>query len=164
MKTSIRYRIAVAVVATLLISAAAPTRASAQSRCTTASLQGSYAFRVDGVNVSNASLPMGPFAAVGRNTYDGKGRMKGQIVVSANGMIIPTTYTGTYTVNSDCTGAKSAALDIGLTVEFSFVVHSNLRGIEMIVTQAGPADGLAGGLAVSGSAKALFPVKDGWKH
>lgn len=159
MKTSISYKIAVAVVATLLISAAAPARASAQNRCTTASLQGTYSFRVDGMNVSNGALPAGPFAAVGKNTYDGRGQMKGQIVVSANGVIIPTTYTGTYSVNANCSGSKSAVLEGGLIVEFDFVVHSNLRGIDMIVTKAGPLGGLAEGLAVSGSAKALFPTR-----
>ena len=43
-------------------------------------------------------------------------------------------------------------------MNFDFVVESNLRGIEMIVTQAGPTDppAPAQGLAVSGSARKIF--------
>jgi hypothetical protein len=153
-----RRRIIVAVVATLVISSLA-TQASAEGRCSPASLQGTYAFRVKGTNVSNPSLPVGPFSAVGRNTYDGHGRMRGVIVVSLNGAMISTSYKGTYTLADDCTGSKSAALDIGLTVDFDFVVDSNLRGIQMIVTQAGPANARADGLTISGSARKLFAAK-----
>jgi hypothetical protein len=87
MTTGISHRrIVVAVVATLVISCLA-TRASAEERCSNASLLGSYAFQVDGTNVN------GPFAAVGKNTYDGKGHLKGVITISSNGTIIPATYT-----------------------------------------------------------------------
>ena len=140
-----RRRMVVAVVAALFISSLA-TQASAEERCNNASLRGSYAFQVDGTNVN------GPFAAVGKNSYDGKGQLKGVITISSNGVIIPATYTGTYTLNADCTGIKSAALDIGLTVNFSFVVDSNLREIRMIVTDPG--------FTVSGTARKLFTDAD----
>ena len=138
-------RVLVAVVATLVISSLA-TQASAEERCSNASLRGSYAFQVDGSNVN------GPFAAVGKNTYDGNGQLKGVITISSNGVIIPATYTGTYTLNANCTGIKSAALDIGLTVNFDFVVDSNLRGIRMIVKDPG--------FTVSGTARKLFTDDD----
>jgi hypothetical protein len=128
----------------------------AEERCSNASLKGSYAFRVDGTNISNPYLPLGPFAAVGENIYDGKGNMRGTITISANGMIIPTTYAGTYTVGANCTGVKSAALKIGAVVDFSFVIDDNLRGIQMVLTQAGPPDNLAQGLTVSGGARKIF--------
>src|SRR4051794_12368435 len=142
------------------------TRLDAQDRCTNASLKGSYAFKVDGTNVSNPYLPLGPFAAVGKNTYDGRGHMKGVIIVSSNGATIPATdtgtyipatYTGTYTVNSNCTGFKSATLSIGAVVDFFFVIDDDLREIQMVVTQAGPPGGLAEGLTVSGAARKVPP-------
>ena len=147
--------ILVAVFAGVLISGLA-TRLEARERCSDASLRGSYAFNVSGTNVSNPYLPLGPFAAVGRNTYDGNGHMRGVIVVSSNGSIIPATYTGTYAVKSDCTGVKSATLSIGAVVDFAFVIDSNLREIQMIATQAGPPNSQADGLTVSGSARKLF--------
>jgi len=64
--------------------------------------------------------------------------------------------TGTYTVNANCTGVKSATLSIGAVVDFSFVIDDDLREIQMIVTQAGPPGILADGLTVSGSARTLF--------
>ena len=51
--------------------------------------------------------------------------MKGVIIVSSNGSIIPATYTGTYTVNSNCTGVKSATLSIGAVVDFFFVIDDD---------------------------------------
>ena len=155
MRKRIKPGIVAAVFASLLISGFT-TRLDAQDRCTNASLKGSYAFKVDGTNVSNPYLPLGPFAAVGKNTYDGRGHMTGVIIVSSNGSIIPATYTGTYTVNSNCTGIKSATLSIGAVVDFFFVIDDDLREIQMVVTQAGIPGSLADGLTVSGSARKLF--------
>lgn len=151
-------RFIAALVSLIAISAATPALAS--DACNDASLHGSYAFRVEGTNVSNPNLPPGPFAAVGKNTYDGKGNMSGEITVSAGGVMIPTTYTGTYNVEPGCTGTKSATLAIGMTVNFYFVIDSNGRGIQMIVTEAG-VGAPVGGLTVSGDARKLFP---GAKH
>lgn len=143
-------RFVAVVVSFVAISAATPALASGP--CNTASLNGSYAFQVDGTNVSNPNLPPGPFAAVGKNTYDGKGNMTGTITVSAAGLMIDTTYTGNYSVDGGCSGTKSATLLSGLTVYFDFVIDSNGSGIQMIVTGAG-ADA---GLTVSGNARKLF--------
>jgi hypothetical protein len=145
MMNRLKPGIIAAALASLLISGFT-TRLDAQDRCTNASLKGSYTFQVDGTNVN------GPFAAVGKNTYDGKGHLKGVIVVSSNGAIIPAKYEGTYTLNADCTGIKSAALDFGLTVNFYFVVDSDLREIRMIVTDPG--------FTVSGTARKLFADRE----
>jgi len=144
MTTGISHRrIILTFVATLIVSSLA-THASAQGRCSNASLLGSYAFQVDGANVN------GPFAAVGKNTYDGKGHLTGVITISTNGTLVPAApYTGTYTLNPDCTGTKSATIPmIGMTVTFYFVVDHNLREIRMIVTNPG--------FTVSGTARKLF--------
>jgi hypothetical protein len=149
-----------AALASLLISGFTTRLDAQQDRCTNASLNGSYAFKVDGTNVTNPYLPLGPFAAVGKNTYDGRGHMRGVITVSSNGSIIPATYTGTYTVNANCTGVKSATLSIGAVVDFFFVIDDDLREIQMVVTQAGPPGSLADGLTVSGSARKLFADRE----
>lgn len=146
MTTNIRF-IVVALSACLALSLiAAP--AGAEERCTDASLTGSYAFRVDG-GIVGAPLPggTGPFAAVGKNTYDGRGHLSGTITVSSVGTVIPATFTGTYHVRPDCTGYKAALLSIGATVNFEFVIDDDLREIRMIVTDPG--------VTVSGSARKL---------
>ena len=146
-----RSRIVVAMFTSLLVSGFA--QVSAAEGCNDASAVGSYAFKVDGTNVS---IPLpggpGPFAAVGKNTYDGMGHMAGVIVVSSNGTIISATYTGTYHVNTDCTGYKTFTLSIGGTVgptiDMDFVLDDDLREIRMIISDPG--------FAVSGSARKLF--------
>jgi len=128
----------------------------AQEQCNEASLHGSYAFRIDGTVQPNiVGLIQGPFAAVGRATYDGKGHMRGVIVASIGGVSSPLltdharfTFEGKYKLNSDCTGSKYATLNIGATLNFDFVVTDNLRQIQMIVTDTG--------VSVSGSALKLF--------
>jgi hypothetical protein len=139
-----RRRIILTVIATLVFSIPA-THASAQGRCSKASLLGSYAFQVDGSNVN------GPFAAVGKNTYDGKGGLTGVITISSNGGIVSSVpYTGTYKLKGDCTGTKSATIPaIASTVHFDFVVDNNLREVRMIVTDPG--------FTVSGTARKVFP-------
>ena len=176
MFTRTRSRVIAAVFASLLILAfAAPIEGAGASTplrtangsmqatqgvCSNASLQGSYGFRVEGTNISNSALPYGPFAALGKNTYDGQGGMQGEIVVSANGTIFSVLYKGAYTLNADCTGQKSVNLQgalTGLTVTFDFLVDSNLHEIRMIMTQAGPTGGtLSSGLTISGDARKLF--------
>jgi hypothetical protein len=155
---SIRSKVVAAMFVSLLLPGFT-TRLGAQDRCSLASLQGSYAFHVSGTNVSNPYLPQGPFAAVGKNTYDGRGHMSGVIIVSASGTMITSGYTGTYTINSDCVGSKSASLDIGLTVGFNFVMDDDLREIRMIVTGAAPTgSALANGLTISGTARQLSKI------
>jgi hypothetical protein len=174
MFTRTRSKVIAAMIASLLIPAfAAPvvggrnagapqqmvkgTIEAAHGVCSNASLEGSYGFRVEGTNVSNSNLPLGPFAALGKNTYDGHGGMQGEIVVSVNGVIFSVPYTGAYTLNTDCTGQKSVNLLgalTGLTVTFDFLVDDSLREIRMIMTQAGPTGGtLSNGLTVSGDAR-----------
>lgn len=146
MRMSLRFQIAAASLSLLVLTLSSAV--SAQEPCSNASLSGTYAFRVDGANVS-VPLPggPGPFAAVGKNTYDGKGGMQGTIVISSNGVIIPATYTGTYHVNADCTGSKSATLSVGATVDFAFVIDDDAREIRMLVSDLG--------FAVSGTARSL---------
>ena len=151
-----RARFVAGITAIVVSIAAISTETSllASGTCNDSSLQGSYAFRVEGTGGGPFA---GPFAAVGKNTYDGKGGMSGEIVVSTNGTVISSDYTGTYSVNGSCTATKSATLTGGLTVDFYFVVDSNGRGIQMIVTAIGG----AAGHTISGSARKMF---NGSKH
>ena len=67
--------------------------------CSNASLRGTYAATLTGT-VNGA-----PFAALDEVTSDGNGNMTGSGTIVANGTVIPTTFTATYTVNSDCSGS-----------------------------------------------------------
>jgi len=154
MNVTTRIRIVAVIGCLLMLSLAVGI--DAQEQCNEASLHGSYAFLIDGtVQPNTVGLIPGPFAAVGRATYDGKGGMRGVIVASIGGVSTPLltdnarfTFEGKYKLNSDCTGSKYATLNIGATLNFDFVVTDNLRQIQMIVTDTG--------VSVSGSARKLL--------
>jgi hypothetical protein len=61
----------------------------------------------------------GPFAEVGRQTFDGKGKTDATANLSTNGNPATVTIAGTYAVNPDCTG--SMTLNVS---PFDFTVHA----------------------------------------
>jgi hypothetical protein len=67
--------------------------------CSAASVAGKWTFTTTG------SIPgIGPVAAVGSYVADSSGNLKGSQTRSLNGDVADETFTGTSTVNSDCTG------------------------------------------------------------
>lgn len=89
----------------LLALSALPT-ASAQV-CSAQSLKGSFGYSVSGTIVTGSGpLVAGPFAAVGKLTFDGKGNVTTVRSLSDNGIVFQgDPGTGTYKMNADCTGS-----------------------------------------------------------
>jgi hypothetical protein len=80
-----------------------PASAMAQPECSVATLRGTYAYSYDGF-IIGAGGEQQPFAFSGIESYDGAGTMTGIYSGSTNGVIDEDVfYTGTYTVNPDCT-------------------------------------------------------------
>ena len=102
----------------------------AQDSCTTATFQGAFGYTFTGLTGFNAL----PFAAVGRLVADGQGNLAGAETDSSNGDIFPRTYTGTYKVNSDCTGSEVTLDNFGKTVRCNFVIVAGGREIQAIET------------------------------
>jgi hypothetical protein len=78
---------------------------SAAPSCTNADLNGVYGMLATGDIIIAPGFPpslLGPFARAGRVFADGKGNVSVANTASYNGTIIPESYGGTYTVNSDC--------------------------------------------------------------
>lgn len=79
--------------------------------CTIGTLKGDYGILLHGTMLAHPVLPTGRFAALGIVTFDGEGNYTTQGVTNTNGLIstfgpneaVPS-ESGTYTVNSDCTG------------------------------------------------------------
>ncbi len=123
---------------------AGPNIVARADACSNASLSGSFGFTATGTVAS-----VGPVAQVGRQTFDGEGNTAGTGTISANGNILRGTFTGTYTVDPDCTGS--------LTLDFSVlgVVHSDLvivaDGREFRAIQTDP------GVVVTVVGKKQFP-------
>ena len=85
----------------LMLAAGVPSYAGSYSNET---MKGSFGYTVTGTVVSANGFAPGPFAAVGRITFDGSGNVQTIRSLSDNGAIIQSdTGTGAYSLGSDCT-------------------------------------------------------------
>jgi hypothetical protein len=110
--------------------------------CSNATLQGGFGYTSTGTLL--ASIPglppplAGPFAEVGRQTFDGKGNTDATATLSANGNIQTVTITGTYTVNPDCTGTMTLNVSpLGLIAHLDFVIDDDGAELRAIVKDSG---------------------------
>jgi len=109
----------------------------AKNWCTNADLVGSYGLFATGAIVLPDKTPItGPFARVGRTTFDGNGNLSNLTVASYNGNIFNEPYSGTYTVNSDCTVTFIANLSapVNAPVTLSGVLSDNNNEVRFMLT------------------------------
>jgi hypothetical protein len=87
--------------------------------CSAASVAGKWTFTTTG------SIPgIGPVAAVGSYVADASGNLTGSQTRSLNGDVAVETFTGTSTVNSDCTGT-----DVIQVFESGVLVRTSTLGV-----------------------------------
>lgn len=106
--------------------------------CSVASLNGSYGYTNTGAIVAGPDA--GPFAGVGRQTFDGKGNTQASATVSVNGNVLRVTIKGTYTVNTDCTGSMLLTVSAGpetFTNHVDFVIVGGGSAFRAINADAG---------------------------
>jgi hypothetical protein len=97
--------------------------------CKAETLHGSYIYSADGFVAQNTGL-FKPIAEAGVYTFDGAGELTTTNTISSGGTIVPRTDTGTYSVNSDCTG--SVSLTHGVT--FNFAVSRSGSEMRFVVS------------------------------
>jgi len=100
-------------------------------RCSNHTLNGSYGFLLDGTDLASGL----PFRGVVMQTYDGKGGITQVDHVVFAGSPPPVEWapgTGTYSVNSDCTGSATLHTFTG-DVPLHFVVTDNGKQIKQVV-------------------------------
>lgn len=114
---------AIAAVTALAISMT-PTAKADDKGCSTAALKGTFAYTATGFLVA-APAPIGPYGSAGTQTFDGKGGTIVTGMTSANGNIAQQTNTGTYIVNSDCTGTFTLQIAPGVEAHFFFAIADN---------------------------------------
>jgi hypothetical protein len=105
-----------------------------QDECT--NLEGSYGFSRNGTAGSGTISA----AAVGVLVFDGAGNVSGHDTTSVNGNIIRRTFSGTYTVNPDCTGSITITFITGTPGRVSasdFVIVDGGKGLLLINTNPG---------------------------
>ncbi len=104
----IRYAVGFATLASLLLGGAGcgGSNSEAQSGCSVGTLRGAYIYAQDGFTIAGATADQrAPFAQAGRELFNGDGTMSGIATANFNGAAAHVTYTGTYTVEANCTGA-----------------------------------------------------------
>src|SRR5690242_20020645 len=98
--------------------------------CTDRDFVGSFGFYGTGYVVKSPVTTLtGPFARLGRFESDGNGHLTFSSTASFNGHLIPQDFTGTYSMNPDCTFITSLFLPdpINLPVKFISILtdHGN---------------------------------------
>lgn len=126
----------VALVATLTVTASAEDHACSLSRA-----EGKWSFTDSGTVIG-----VGPRTAVGVFTLDGNGNVVNASATSSlNGSIAVETFSGTYSVNPDCTGTftvtiyASGVAILNLTINAAF--DDSMRHIRGLFTSATLANG-----------------------
>ena len=111
--------------------------------CSEASLKGSFGFTSTGTLLALPPPSAGPFAEIGRQTFDGNGNTDATATLSANGNIKRVTVQGTYEVNPDCTGSMTLYVSpFGATVLLDFVIDDDGAELRAIITDAGAIESL----------------------
>ena len=106
---------------TIIAFGVAPAATAADKGCSNGSLQGTFAYTVTGTGVVAPQF-LGPYAEAGAQTFDGAGGTTTAGMLNANGTVMQSTTTGTYTVNSDCTGTLALQIAPGITAHYFFVI------------------------------------------
>src|SRR4029077_4717964 len=117
-------------VLTVLVTMIAITPASAV--CTNADLNGVWGYQVG--------------ASVGQFTADGAGNLAGSQTTSDNGSISMQTFTGTYSVLSNCTGSIAININGGGTGSVNFFIDNGKKGAQIIDPDSG---GVAAGFSIA---------------
>ena len=110
----------------------------AQSACDASSLAGAYGYGLSGY-IYDAQGNLYFAASAGRLVADGNGVLAGADTVSVDGTIARRKYTGSYSMNGDCTGSMVMQIttDSGSGVAHADIVAvNNAREINFIQTDA----------------------------
>jgi len=136
---NIRTRTAGSASAAAILALALAFQANAQvnNGCSNATLRGAYAFHITGQILAPAPAA-GPVSGVALTTFDGQGNLTQVDHVVHNGVVPVEDWrpaTGTYTVNSDCTGtftftpAPTNPADAGPALKVHFVLTNGAAQI-----------------------------------
>ncbi len=139
-------KIKIALIAALVITGAilariqfrgAPHMVHAQTGCDATSLNGSFGYNFAGFyfdNVGNTQF----FSGSGRFQADGQGNLTGTESDSFSGQVVKADpYTGTYAVNSDCSGSFTTTSKTVGTANYDFVMTNGRNQIQMVETDSG---------------------------
>jgi hypothetical protein len=116
------------------------------AKCSVATLEGTYLFAADGVEIEGNDQP--PFANAGYDVFDGNGKVKDVFSQNINGKITRSeSGSGTYSVKANCTGTLTFASG---TRYDTFIAPD---GSQLTFVQTKPSEDVSAGFEQRGSAK-----------
>src|SRR5260370_10818185 len=115
----------------------APRIVRADAGCDATTLNAAYGYSFSGFIFDNAGN-LNFFSVAGRAVPDGQGGLSGKDTFSFDGSILRgRTYTGTYTVNSDCTGSLTLSDPTNGTIDADFVIVNNGNELQLVAYDNG---------------------------
>jgi hypothetical protein len=115
----------------------APRVVHAQTGCDATSLNGAYGYTYTGFyfdQFGNTNF----LSVSGRFVADGQGNLTGKESDSFSGQVLRgDPYTGTYTIDSDCTGTLSTSSQAVGSAAYDFVLVNNGAEIQLVETDGG---------------------------
>ncbi len=110
----------------------ANTRWPATAPCSAATLNGTYLWSESGYTITGDERV--PYVAIGREEFDGRGNVRGAGAENNNGVYGDSAYTGTYTLNRDCSGTIQYVLGTGGQYVNKIYVNSSTGDYQYIYT------------------------------
>jgi hypothetical protein len=140
MKHTIARMVPVVAFAVVSMLSIAP-RVDAQE-CSNATLHGTFGYSSIGTLISLPGAIPGPFAEVGRQTFEGNGKTRATATLSDDGNTLTATIDGTYVVNPNCTGSMTLNVTFPdgfgtALVHADFVIDDGGAELRAIVTDSG---------------------------
>jgi hypothetical protein len=120
------------------------------AKCSDATLDGTYLFAYDGVEIKGDEQV--PFAYAGYDVFDGSGKVKTVFSANVNGKITrKEPLSGTYSVKGDCTGTLTFADG----TRFDQFIAPD--GSKLTFVQSKPSELVSSGFELRGTAKRVAP-------
>lgn len=111
--------------------------------CRVAVLRGGYGAGTTGLinsssNANDITIPsFVPFAEAAYFLFDGHGNLSGSSSVTFGGIVSAVTFTGSYTVNANCTGSMTVETSDGDSVHRNLIIVDDGKEVEFVSTDPG---------------------------
>ncbi|MGH9442275.1 MAG: hypothetical protein ACRD16_08355 [Thermoanaerobaculia bacterium] len=132
------WAVCAAVLATISIGSVAVAQdgATSASPCSNATLQGGYGFTIQGSQTVGGPLA-GPVAGAAISFFDGQGGFTQHDAVMHNGTLVSGFESGSYLVDSDCSGQFTFLNAAGVPIRTGFVIDDGGKEIRTVVLNPG---------------------------
>jgi hypothetical protein len=116
-----------------------PAPAWSGNSCSQKTLKGTYFYNCHGVQGSGQT----DFAVAGKETFHGDGTLSGvSSFTDKDNILHDVSYSGTYTVNPNCTGTYTSTDENGVITHIDMFFPRDGSEIDMVVTEPGLVDAL----------------------